>query len=63
MAYQDIVVDRKGRVGIITLNRPKSLNALCDSLVGELGSALDAFEGDAPVHQQRWTRSIPRDLV
>jgi enoyl-CoA hydratase len=49
MAYQDIVVDRKGRVGIITLNRPKSLNALCDSLVAELGSALDSFEGDADI--------------
>jgi enoyl-CoA hydratase len=49
MAYQDIVVDRKGRVGIITLNRPKSLNALCDSLVAELGSALDAFEDDPDI--------------
>jgi putative CocE/NonD family hydrolase len=29
----------------------------------ELEATLDAFEGDAPVHQQRWTRSIPRDLV
>ena len=49
MAYQDIIVDRKGRVAIITLNRPKALNALCDSLVAELGSALDAFEGDADI--------------
>jgi hypothetical protein len=29
----------------------------------ELEATLDAFEGDAPVYQQRWTRSIPRDLV
>jgi uncharacterized protein len=29
----------------------------------ELTATLDAFEGDAPVHHQRWTRSIPRDLV
>ena len=49
MAYQDIIVDRKGRVAIVTLNRPKALNALCDSLVAELGSALDAFEADAEV--------------
>src|SRR5882724_8291726 len=49
MAYQDIIVDRKGRVAIITFNRPKALNALCDSLVAELGSALDEFEGDADI--------------
>jgi enoyl-CoA hydratase len=49
MAYQDIIVDRKGRVGIITFNRPKALNALCDSLVAELGAALDAFESDAEI--------------
>jgi hypothetical protein len=29
----------------------------------ELEATLDAFEGDGPVHQQRWTRSIPRDFV
>jgi uncharacterized protein len=29
----------------------------------ELEATLDALEGDVPVHQQRWTRSIPRDLV
>lgn len=49
MAYQDIVVERKGRVGIVTFNRPKALNALCDSLIAELGSALDDFEGDADI--------------
>jgi enoyl-CoA hydratase len=46
MAYNDIIVERKGRVGIITFNRPKALNALCDQLVAELGQALDEFEGD-----------------
>ncbi len=49
MAYQDIVVERKGRVGIVTFNRPKALNALCVLLVAELGSALDDFEGDADI--------------
>jgi hypothetical protein len=29
----------------------------------ELVATLEAFEGDAPVHAQRWERSIPRDLV
>ena len=49
MAYQDIIVERRGRVGIVTFNRPKALNALCDSLVRELGLALDDFEGDADI--------------
>jgi enoyl-CoA hydratase len=49
MAYQDIVVERRGRVGIVTFNRPKALNALCDSLVRELGLALDEFEGAADI--------------
>ncbi|MGH6930993.1 MAG: enoyl-CoA hydratase [Dongiaceae bacterium] len=49
MAYHDIIVERKGRIGIITLNRPKALNALCDSLIAELGRAFDELEGDAHV--------------
>jgi enoyl-CoA hydratase len=49
MAYQDIIVERRGRVGIVTFNRPKALNALCDSLVRELGLVLDEFEGDADI--------------
>ena len=49
MAYQDIIVERRGRVGIVTFNRPKALNALCNSLVRELGLALDEFEGDADI--------------
>ncbi|MGY8957905.1 MAG: enoyl-CoA hydratase, partial [Alphaproteobacteria bacterium] len=36
----------QGHVGIVRLNRPKALNALCDALVGELGLALDDFEAD-----------------
>jgi len=46
MAYQDIIVERKGRVGIVTFNRPKALNALCDSLVAELGTAFNDLESD-----------------
>jgi enoyl-CoA hydratase len=46
MAYENILVETKGRVGIIRLNRPKALNALCDALVRELGRALDGFEND-----------------
>jgi enoyl-CoA hydratase len=49
MAYENILVETKGRVGIIRLNRPKALNALCDALVRELGQALDAFEADSAI--------------
>jgi enoyl-CoA hydratase len=49
MAYENILVDTRGRIGIITLNRPKALNALCDALVRELGQALDVFEDDAAI--------------
>lgn len=49
MAFETILVETKGRVGLITLNRPKALNALCDQLIGELNSALDAFEADDAV--------------
>ncbi len=41
-----IIVRTEGRVGIITLNRPKQLNALNDQLMNELGAALKAFDAD-----------------
>jgi enoyl-CoA hydratase len=46
MAYENILTEVRGRVGLITLNRPKQLNALNDALMNELGSALDRFESD-----------------
>ena len=46
MAYETIITDSKDRVGIITFNRPKALNALCARLIEELNSALDDFEAD-----------------
>lgn len=46
MSHQYIMTETRGRVGIITLNRPQQLNALCDALVDEVGQALDAFEAD-----------------
>jgi len=49
MNYQNILVETRDAVGLITLNRPKALNALCDALVRELGAALDAFEKDDAV--------------
>ncbi|CAA0087662.1 putative enoyl-CoA hydratase echA8 [Starkeya nomas] len=49
MAYDNILVETNGRVGVITLNRPKALNALNGELIAELGRALDAFEADAGI--------------
>jgi enoyl-CoA hydratase len=46
MAYENILIDTRGRVGLITLNRPKALNALNDALMDELGAALKAFDAD-----------------
>ena len=46
MAYEYILVETRGRAGLITLNRPEALNALCTPLIAELGKALDAFEAD-----------------
>lgn len=46
MAYENILVETNGAVGIIRLNRPKALNALCAALIAELGQALDAFEAN-----------------
>lgn len=46
MPYETIIAETRGPVGLITLNRPKALNALSDQLVTELGQALDAFEAD-----------------
>ncbi len=46
MAYENILVETRGRVALVTLNRPKALNALSSGLFRDLNSALDAFEAD-----------------
>jgi enoyl-CoA hydratase len=46
MAYECILVELHGAVGVVRLNRPQALNALNAQLVGELAQALDAFEKD-----------------
>ena len=46
MQYENIIVETKGKVGIIMLNRPKALNALNSALITELNSALKNFETD-----------------
>ncbi len=47
--YQNILVERRGAVGIVTLNRPQALNALNAALIAELGAALDDFETDPAI--------------
>jgi enoyl-CoA hydratase len=49
MSYEFINVEQKGRVGVITLNRPKQLNALSPGLMAELGRALVALDADAGI--------------
>merc|ERR1712159_313065 len=44
--FETILVERRGKVGLVTLNRPKALNALCDQLVAELNDAMADFEAD-----------------
>lgn len=46
MAYENILTEKRGKVGLITLNRPKALNALSSALMAEVATALDAFEKD-----------------
>jgi enoyl-CoA hydratase len=46
MAYENILVEIRGRVGLVTLNRPKALNALSPDLMRELGEALTHFDSD-----------------
>lgn len=50
MSYENIEVRTEaGKVGIVTLNRPKALNALNDALMTELGDALKAFDADPAI--------------
>ena len=46
MAYEMMIVEKNGAVGVITLDRPKALNALSSGLMEELGRALDDMESD-----------------
>jgi enoyl-CoA hydratase len=46
MTYETVILERKGAVGLITLNRPQALNALSAVLIRDLGAALDELEAD-----------------
>ena len=49
MSEQLVLIRTEGRVGILTLNRPKQLNALNSALMDELGAALTAFDADPDI--------------
>src|SRR5258707_588166 len=49
MAYETVILERKGAVAIITLNRPQALNALSAALTRELAAALDEVEADPAI--------------
>ncbi|MBZ9705815.1 enoyl-CoA hydratase [Mesorhizobium sp. ESP7-2] len=46
MAYETIIIERRGKVGLITLNRPKALNALNSQILAELVAAVNVFCAD-----------------
>ena len=49
MAYENIISETRDAVGIITLNRPKALNALNAQLIDELNYALSDFQEDTAI--------------
>lgn len=49
MSYENIRVETRGKVGLITLHRPDALNALNAALMEELGKAVDTFENNADI--------------
>lgn len=47
--YNTIITEKRGNVALITLNRPKALNALCDELIAELNDAARSLDKDPEV--------------
>ena len=47
--YTNILVERRGRVGLVTLNRPEALNALNKATMDELVAAVSAMDADPEV--------------
>ena len=48
-AYETILVETHGKVGLIRFNRPQVLNALCDAMMAEIGAQLLAFDADPAI--------------
>ena len=49
MTYQNIIVETRGKVGLVTLHRPQALNALNEALIAELNDALSSFESNPEI--------------
>jgi len=49
MSYENILVEKRDAVGLITLNRPQAMNALCTALIDELAEAVDDLEADEAI--------------
>lgn len=49
MAFETILVDLEGHVGVITINRPGAMNALNDTVMDEMAAAIDEFESDTAI--------------
>jgi enoyl-CoA hydratase len=49
MPFETVLFEKKGRVGLITLNRPQAMNALNTQLISELNQVLDACEADPEI--------------
>ncbi len=63
MPYENVIVERDGPVGIITINRPEVLNALNDRTVAEIDAALDELGADAEVRVIVITGAGPKAFV
>src|SRR4030042_6027789 len=46
MEYKDILVETKGEIGLITMNSPKTFNALSKNMIAEIAAALNSFGAD-----------------
>jgi enoyl-CoA hydratase len=49
MSFETILTETRGKVGLITINRPQALNALNSTVVAEINTALDTYERDAAI--------------
>lgn len=46
MDFETILVERKDNIGVLTLNRPEAMNAVCGEMVVEIANALNDFDAD-----------------
>ena len=63
MAYDNIIAEIKGKVGLVTLHRPDALNALNSALIAELGRALDDFEANEKIIRALGDIGDPRAIA